>query len=317
MPNENDMLLLQQRAHTAIQFQEPEQQQVIRQQEQQEENGGVEPAQPKQLQKEASAPAMKEHAQQQGMSRKEQRAAQRRENRAKAQREKEKARQEEEGKKRQQQACTAARLTVDNTMAEIKAKMRKNLSRTQKQENPALEEESARLRLQYEASAPTAPLAPEIDAIQMMVLRYVPHAEDALPMIEQLCKLSEKATEADLLRQETFFRDSFLQEYLGNKGLSVTPLMRRYIDRCTSRASDQIDKTQQSIFGVLKKVLAYVPKEEIESADHMHGQYLKTGRFQYAEEIRRLQKGSGPKKEATAKMAYAKRHYQNREAGAQ
>ena len=251
------------------------------------------------------------------MSRKERRAAQRREDRAKAQRKKEKARQKEEDKKRQQQACTEARLTVDNTMAEIKAKMRKNLSRKQKQENPALEEEIARLRLQYEACAPTAPLAPEIDAIQMMVLRYVPQAEDALPIIEQLCKLSETATEADLLRQEAFFRDSFLQEYLGNKGLSVTPLMRRYIDRCTSRASDQIDKTQQSIFGVLKKVLAYVPKEEIESADHMHGQYLKTGRFQYAEEIRRLQKGSGPKKEAAAKMAYAKRHYQNREAGAQ
>ena len=78
------------------------------------------------------------------MSRKERRAAQRREDRAKAQRKKEKARQKEEDKKRQQQACTEARLTVDNTMAEIKAKMRKNLSRKQKQENPALEEEIGR-----------------------------------------------------------------------------------------------------------------------------------------------------------------------------
>ena len=210
MPDDNDTLQLQQQ-QIQIQAQEQEQTQAAPQQVQeqrQEPAAGPAVPQPEQIQEAAPAPVMEEPAQQQEMTWKERRAARRQA--AREARERQRAEQKAiRQREREAAAAQKARQQEDRAIAQMQASVQPVLQ--QMKRDPAL-------ALQYEASASTAPLLNEVEALEQCFLAqyqasHIPERE-ARKLLDRIRILRNGAHAFDQNRQDYAFEEACLGEYI-------------------------------------------------------------------------------------------------------
>lgn len=336
----NTVLQVSQQRQEEIQIHDQEQAQQQDQaaaqqlQEERQEQAEGQIAQPGQVQEEA-APAMEEQARQQGMSRKERRSLRKQEARQqkqveqarrkeeqeqqkakqarrkaeqKAQREKEKR--EKKTEKQWRKEYAKAKVVADNAIADMKEKMQMQLTEAEKLEKKELAEEIERYRIWYESSECTAPLAPEVDALQQMVLAYIQDEAIGMPLFRRLCALSAEAEEADHMRQEAFFRDMFTEDYLAINGKPIPVGLHGHLQLAASEAHEKIEPIRKKVFGMIDEVTRHMTEEEKREAAGEHGMLVGRGRTEY---LRLVRFGDGRRFRNIndAKINYARRAYRH------